>query len=269
MDLDLKGKRAFVSGSSSGIGKAIAIELAAEGCIVVVHGRDKVRAEATAQEIRARGGTAFVVLGDLTSDSDAARIVAETCDYVGSIDVLVNNSGGSAPNAKHEWSEVSIQQWIDTFQKNFLSMIRLCQALIEPMKQQRWGRVVNISSLASVEVFGQLFDYSAVKAALNKFSADTSKIVGPYGITVNTIIPGIIKTPPMQNGMDRTAREQGWGDDPTEVERRYAAMWSSSSVPRLGAPEEIAAAVAFLASPRAGYINGVALRIDGGSAHFV
>ena len=137
------------------------------------------------------------------------------------------------------------------------------------MEDQKWGRVINISSAAGTHVFGgRLCDYGASKAALNKFTVDMSKWVGPQFITVNAIIPGTIMTPQIERQMQVLKEQHGWGDDPIENERKFSEIFPQS-VPRLGVVRDIGAAAAFLASPLAGYINGAMLRIDGGAANFV
>jgi NAD(P)-dependent dehydrogenase (short-subunit alcohol dehydrogenase family) len=268
MDLNLKGKRAFVSGSSTGIGRGIALELAAEGCTVIVHGRNRSRAESVAEEIRARGTTAYVALGDLTNDVEAKQVIETSLSAVGTIDIVVNNCGEALRKDNPDWSELPIQEWIDSFQVNFVAGLRLSQGFVQPMKKQRWGRIINISSMASVQAFGSLIDYAVPKAAVNKLTADMAKVLGPYEITVNTVIPGTIRTPAIDDYIEIMRKKHDWGDDPAEWERRYTEVWPQS-VPRLGAPRDIGTAIAYLASPLAGYINGAALRIDGGMAVFV
>jgi 3-oxoacyl-[acyl-carrier protein] reductase len=270
MDLQLKGKRAFVSGSSSGIGKGIALELAAEGCDVVVHGRDKARTEETAHEVEKLGVKAVVTIGDLTKDKDAASVCQAALGRFGTIDILVNNCGVALHKDSPDWSAITPKEWVDSYEVNFVSGLRLSQGFVPGMKERKWGRVINVSSTAGSHVLGgALSDYGAPKAALNKFTVDMSKSVGPLGITVNAIIPGTIMTPAIDEYMAILKQQQGWGDDPEENQRRYTVEIFPQSVPRLGSVRDCAAATAFLASPLAGYINGAFLRIDGGMANFV
>jgi NAD(P)-dependent dehydrogenase (short-subunit alcohol dehydrogenase family) len=269
MDLQLKGKRAFVSGSSSGIGKAIALELASAGCDVVVHGRDQSRTEETAREVAAKGVKAIVTIGDLTSDTDAAKVCETALAALPNIEILINNCGIALRDDNPGWENIAPQEWLNSYNVNFVSGIRLAQRFLPAMKQRKWGRVVNISSTAGTHVFpgGILPDYGATKAGLNKFTADMAKAVGPFGITVNGIIPGTIITPAIDRYMDILQKQRGWADR-AEVERHWTADIFPQSVPRLGRVADIAAATAFLASPLAGYINGAFLRIDGGLANF-
>jgi 3-oxoacyl-[acyl-carrier protein] reductase len=270
MDLQLKGKRAFVSGSSSGIGKGIALELAAEGCGVVVHGRDKARSEETAHEVEKLGVKAAVAIGDLTKDAEATKVCDVALAAFGKIDILINNTGVALRQDSPDWITIKAHEWADSFEVNFISGIRIAQRFVPAMKEQKWGRVINISSAASAQVFGGgLIDYGAAKAALNKLTVDMSKWLGPHFITVNAVIPGTVLTPQIARYMEVLKGQHGWGNDPLENQRRYAEEIHPQSVPRLGAPRDVAAAVTFLASPLAGYINGAMLRIDGGAANHV
>ena len=125
-------------------------------------------------------------------------------------------------------------------------------------------------SAAGAQVFdGGLIEYGAAKAALNKFTVDMSKRVGPFNITANAVIPGVVITPQIERYIQVLKEQRGWGDDPVENERRYSTEIHPQSVPRMGMPDDVGATVAFLASPRAGYINGAMLRIDGGGANHV
>jgi NAD(P)-dependent dehydrogenase (short-subunit alcohol dehydrogenase family) len=270
MDLQLRGKRAFVSGSSSGIGYGIALELAAEGCDVVVHGRNKVRTEHAAHEVEKLGVKSAVTVGDLTTDEAAQKVCDEALAAFGKIDILVNNVGVGLRKDAPDWIELEPHEWIDSFQVNFMPVIRLSRRFVPAMKEQRWGRVINISSTVGTNVMnGRLCDYGAAKAALNKFNVDMSKWLGPHFVTVNAIVPGTVMTPQIEEYMQVLKRQYGWPDDREEIQRRYSEDVHPQSVPRLGIPSDIAGAVAFLASPRAGYINGASLRIDGGQLNFM
>ena len=266
MDLQLKGKRALVTGSSSGLGAAIALELAAEGAHVVVHGRDRERAEATAREAAAHGVEVVVATGDLTKDDEAAAVADAARQGLGGIDILVNNAGAVLQMKQPDWLQVTVADWLDTYNLNVGATVRLCQLLTPDMAERGWGRVINISSVSGTQMRGRLFDYGAAKAGLNSFSVNLSKVMAPKGVTVNCIVPGTIITPAIERWIDNLRVKNGWPDDRAECERRYVAEHAIQPVPRLGRPREIAAAVALLASPLSGYTTGAFVRIDGGQA---
>ncbi|GAC1574623.1 MAG: SDR family NAD(P)-dependent oxidoreductase [Sphingomicrobium sp.] len=268
MDLELRGKRAFVSGSSSGIGKAIALELAAEGCDVVVHGRDRARTEETAEEVFAKGVRTAPTFGDLAEDGVADQVAADSLSALGTIDILVNNCGAVLQMHNPSWENVPPAEWERSFRVNFMAGLRLTQHFVPGMKAQGWGRVINISSTGGSHIAGFMPDYAAPKAAVNNFTGNLSKSLGPLGITMNAVIPGTVLTPAVNRWLEELKGQLGWGDDFAENERIYTSQITPQSVPRLGLPREIAAAVTFLASPLAAYINGAGLRVDGGSAQF-
>jgi 3-oxoacyl-[acyl-carrier protein] reductase len=269
LDLNLKGRRAFVSGSSSGIGKGIALELAAAGCDVVVHGRDRARTEETAREVEKLGVKGFVTVGDLTKDADAGKVCDAALSQVPGVDILINNCGILLRKDNPGWANIAPQEWIDSYNVNFVSGIRIAQRFVPGMQQKGWGRVINISTTASTHVLHGMFsEYGAPKAGLNKFTADLAKVEGPHNITVNCIIPGTILTPAVEEYISILKLQRGWGEDRAENERRYTEEIFPQSVPRLGRIRDIAVAAVFLASPLAGYINGAFLRIDGGMANF-
>ncbi|MHA3792591.1 SDR family oxidoreductase [Sphingomonas sp. YL-JM2C] len=268
MDLELRGKRAFVSGSSSGLGKAIALELAAEGCDVVVHGRDRARTEETARLVAEKGVRTAATFGDL-ADADAGdRVARDTLAALGTVDILVNNCGAVLQMHNPSWDEVPAEEWERSYRVNFIAGLRLAQHFVPGMKEQGWGRVINISSTGGSHIAGFMPDYAAPKAAVNNFTGNLSKSLGPHGITVNAVIPGTILTPAVDRWLDELKTQLNWGDDFAENERIYTSEITPQSVKRLGRPREIAVAVALLASPLSGYTNGAAIRVDGGSAQF-
>lgn len=266
MDLQLTGKRALVTGSSGGIGAAIARVLAAEGVLVAIHGRDEGRAVQVLREIEATGGRAVVVLGDLSRDGDAERVAESASAALGGVDILVNNAGGSGE--KDPLERTSPEEWEEMYDKNVLSIVRLNRRLIPPMRRAGWGRIVNISSGAGAMPMATGAAYSAAKAAVNNLTVSLSKEVGRDGVTVNTISPGTILTPKLRRAFRGMARERGWADggegEWPEVEKAVVENVLANSLARVGRVEEIAHAVAFLCSPLAGYITGANLRVDGG-----
>ena len=264
MDLKLDGKVALVTGSSKGIGEAIARGLAREKAIVVVHGRDRGQAERVAHEIVAAGGQAHAVIGDLTVEDDVQRLVEEAQALAGPIGILVNNAGGSGD--AEDWSNSRASSWASSFDRNVLAAVRVTTRLLPSMQAAQWGRVVNISSMAGLMPPAGRPDYSAAKAAMNAMTASLAKAVAADGVTVNTISPGTIHSARLDSRFREVAVERGLAADApwTLIEQTVLPIFAQIPLGRVGTLDEIADAIAFLVSPRAGYITGVNLRLDGG-----
>ena len=265
MDLQLTGKRALVTGSSIGIGEEIARVLAAEGATVAVHGRDHDRAARVAAGITQAGGKAVVVTGDLTDDAEVERLHTAVIGALGGIDILVNNAGGSGE--KNRWEETPVEAWADAFDRNVLAAVRLTNRLLPDMRAARWGRIVNISSMAGTLPPPTGPDYSACKAAINNMTLSLAKSAAADGITVNAVSPGTVFTPKLEAAFRDLAVRNGWAErDAAWPAVEHAVLPHVASVPigRVGTAGDIANAVVFLCSPLAGYITGVDLRIDGG-----
>jgi 3-oxoacyl-[acyl-carrier protein] reductase len=266
MDLKLQGKRALVTGSSKGIGEAIARVLAREGATLIVHGRDREKTERVASSIIAQGGQAHVVIGDLTQDDAVERLVTEAEKVAGAVDILVNNAGGSG-GVKESWENTQPSSWSSAYDRNVLAALRVTTRILPKMRQAKWGRVINISSLAATMPPPTAPDYSACKAAMNAMTASMAKAVAADGITVNAVSPGTIRSSTLEDRFREVAKGRGLGDTGTrwrDIERADLPMFAKVPVGRVGELDEIANAIAFLASPAAGYITGINLRIDGG-----
>ena len=261
MDLQLKGKRALVTGSSSGIGEGIAKCLAREGAIVAVHGRREKEANRVAQEITAAGGTAFVALGDLSKDEESHDVAEKALSALGGVDILINNAGGYE---QVDWMDSSPSKWAEMYNHDVLSIVRLVQHIAPQMKQLGWGRFIQLSSSAGVQPYAFGPDYSAAKAAIINLSVSLSKDLAGTGITANTISPGPIRTAGFEQLWRDYAKTKGWGNDWTEIERNVVKEVLPNPTGRVGHIEEIADLAAFVSSPLAGYINGANLRVDGG-----
>jgi 3-oxoacyl-[acyl-carrier protein] reductase len=265
MDLQLEGKRALVTGSSSGIGEGIACTLAAEGAKVVVHGRNANAAEAVADAIRAGGAEAAVVLGELSEDDSAARVAEEAQAAFGGIDILVNNMG---VYDQVGWMESSTEKWTRMFNHNLLSMVRLILALAPQMRARGWGRLIQVSSVVAMQPFDFGPDYSAVKAAVDNLTVSLAKHLAKHlaksGVTAVTITPGPVVTEGFKTLWRAQAESRGWGRSWEEIEAGLVREVLPNTVGRIGRVEEIAALVALVASPLGGYINGTNVRIDGG-----
>lgn len=263
MDLQLTGKRALVTGSSGGIGAAIAQTLASEGAAVVVHGRNEERANQVAEEIRHNGGKAFVAVGDLSIDAEAQHVAEQSLTAFGGVDILINNAGGA--EAQKSWTETSLENWTATYNNNTIAAVRLIKLLVPQMKSQGWGRIIQIASGVATQPGAIGADYSAAKAAMVNLTVSLAKELAETGITVNTVTPGTILT----SGLERVVREiasvRGWGTNWAELEKRAVSEVWPNPTGRVGRVEDIATLVTFVASPLAGFINGANLRVDGGN----
>ena len=262
MDLQLSGKRAVVTGSSSGIGEAIAKALAAEGASVVVHGRREAEAKRVATEIRAAGGKAAVALGDLGTDAGAEAVASVANEAFGGADILVNNAG-AFPGGP--WLESTAEQWTGLYDQNVGSMVRLITRLVPGMKQRGWGRVIAIASVVGTMPFARSAAYAATKVANINLAVSLAKDLAGTGVTSNAVSPGMILTPGAEDLLRKLAAEAGVPADDLEAVKAFAVKnVAPNPSGRIGQPEDIATAVAFIASPLAGYINGANLRVDGG-----
>jgi len=262
MDLDLNGKRALVTGSSSGIGAATAKALAAEGAAVVVHGRNEQRAGQVADEIRQAGGRAAVAIGDLATDSGASAVASVAASELGGIDILVNNAG--LPEFT-TWTDTTTAQWEGIYNNNVVSMVRMIRIVLPGMRDQRWGRIIQIGSVVGWQPFAAKPHYCAARAAVLNITVSLAREVAETGITVNTVSPGIILTPPAQRYFLAMAEERGWEKDWKVIEKNILKERLYNPSGRLGQPDDVAQLITFLASPLAGFINGSNYRIDGGA----
>jgi 3-oxoacyl-[acyl-carrier protein] reductase len=195
MLFQLADKRALVTGSTSGIGAEIARMLAPEGVKVVIHGRDRGRAQEVATEIETKGGKAAVVLGDLMTPQGLDAVIKATEHAFGGIDILVNNAGGSNSGTALGWFETPIEDWADSYSQNTLPAVRLAQAFVPAMRERKCGRVIQISSRNAISAYAQFGPYGAAKAAVNNLTLSLSKALAGTGVTSNGIMPGLIYTP--------------------------------------------------------------------------
>lgn len=264
MDLKLDGKIAFITGSSKGIGKGIAKGLAREGVIVIVHGRDKSATEEVAHDIITQGGRAYSVIGDLTNDDDVQHLVNKAQAFVKPVEILINNAGGSSE--PEDWTTTRPETWASGYDRNVLAAVRVTARLLPNMRAAKWGRIVNISSMAAMLAPAKRPDYGAAKAAMIAMTASLAKEVAIDGVTANTVSPGTIHSERLDEGFRKAAAGKGLALDAPwiQVEKIVLPMFAEVPMGRVGTLEEIADAIAFLVSPRASYITAANLRLDGG-----
>jgi NAD(P)-dependent dehydrogenase (short-subunit alcohol dehydrogenase family) len=262
----LSGKRALVTGSSSGIGAETARWLARAGAAVIIHGRNADKIAAVEAELKTLGADVASVSGAL-DDPDGARAVAAAALAFGPVDILVNNAGGAASgNGSAQWFETSAEDWDRTYRANVLSTVAMTQAITPAMIQRGWGRVIQTASAIVDNPISTIPDYKAAKSAVVSLTVSLAIELRGTGVTANAVSPGFTVTEGLRAWIEAEAAAKGWGSDWTEIERNAAAAIWPALVPRLGRTEDIARAILFLAEPGADFITGQHLRVDGGLA---
>jgi 3-oxoacyl-[acyl-carrier protein] reductase len=257
MDLGIRGRTALIGGASSGLGRAVAAELAAEGVNVVLCSRSQERiseaaaAIGTVSNVRTLG-----IAADLSRADDAAAAAQTALREFGRVDILVNNTGGppAGPFESHD-----MEAWLRAFQLLLQSALVLTRELLPAMKANGWGRIINITSIAVKQPVDGLILSNSMRAAVTGFARTLANESAAAGITVNCVLPGYTRTDRLVSLAESVAARRG-GD----VADAYAQWENEIPMRRLGEPREFAALVAFLASDRASYITGTSIPVDGG-----
>ncbi len=257
MDLGLTHKIALVTASSKGLGRASALALAQEGARVAICARNEEQLQTTAADIRATTGAEVLAIpADVSQAADINRLVTETVAHFGGLHILVTNAGGPPAGYFQEFDDA---HWQSAFNLTLMSAVRLIRAAIPHMQQQRWGRIINITSLSVKEPLDALLLSNSIRPAIHGLAKTLANQLGQYGITVNNVMPGTIHTDRIDQLAQHAATQSG-----KSVADALADMGKVVPLGRIGRPEELGALVAFLASEKASYINGASIPVDGG-----
>lgn len=257
MNLDLTGRRALVCGSSQGIGLAAAVELARLGATVSLFARNAERLETARKSLPTTAGQQHEMLvADFGDLDQVGLVVSQAINSGGRFHVLVNNTGGPPPGPA---LEANAEQFLDAFRHHLLANQTLVQLLCPGMKESQYGRIINVISTSVKQPIVGLGVSNTVRGAVANWSKTLATELAPFGITVNNVLPGATKTARLDAIISNTAIKRGISD--TEI---AAEMLRSIPAARFGEPEEIGAAIAFLASPAAAYLTGINLPVDGG-----
>ena len=258
MDLGIRGKVALVTGGNRGIGKAAATELAKEGCDISITGRNEADLAAAEKEFQGYGVRTLAVAADMEKAEEIEKAVKETYETFGRIDILFNNAGHSKPCTPISSTD---EDWTSQLNIHLMACVRTCRLIVPKMIEQKWGRIINMSSMYGISPGSGVTDYNAAKAAVINYTKSIAMEYSRHGICATAICPGLIHTEIWDKFADKLAEDLG----KTRQDILAAAADRASSVKRYARPEEVGKVVAFLASECATYITGCTIQVDGGA----
>ena len=257
MDFGIKGRAAFVAAASKGLGRAIAEELAAEGVDLFLCARGEEALMQTRAEIAKKSGVRVEAMtADVSNESECRNVIREAIARLGKIDILVTNAGGP-PSGKFE--SLTPEMWKDAVDLTLMSVVNLTREVIPGMKERRWGRIINVTSIAVKQPVDGLMLSNSLRTAVTGFAKTLANEVSSFGITVNNILPGYTRTERVEQLSEAAATREG-----TTAEEVTAKWESQIPAGRLGEPREFGAVAAFLASERASFVTGTSIPVDGG-----
>jgi 3-oxoacyl-[acyl-carrier protein] reductase len=252
----LKNRVAIVTGSAKGIGRAIALKFAAEGCDVVVNARHIEGARKVADEIKALGRQSLAIKADISRADEVDSIVARTIKEFGKIDILVNNAGGTDLARDSAIEDTSEEDWDRIIDINLKGQFLCCRAVVPYMKKNRYGKIINISSMGAIQPPAPIVHYHAAKGGVLSLTKNLAFELAPFNITVNAILPGPIKSEFFNEMLKAMSKKEG--------EAFFKMLDKRVPMGRMGTPDEVAGVALFLASELSAYVTGDAINCGGG-----
>jgi 3-oxoacyl-[acyl-carrier protein] reductase len=252
----LENRVAIVTGGAKGIGRGIALKFAAEGCDVVVNARHIESARDVASEIKASGRRALAIKADVSRSDEVAAMVARTIKEFGKIDILVNNAGGTGLAADSAIEDTSEEDWDRIVDINLKGQFLCCRAVVPYMKKNKYGKIINVSSMGAIQPPAPIVHYHAAKGGVLSMTRNLAFELAPFNITVNAILPGPIKSEFFTGMLAAMSKKEG--------EAFFRMLGKRVPLGRMGTPEEVAGVALFLASELSSYVTGDAINCGGG-----